>query len=688
MNPVFRRSLLLAALASQIVFAQQLPDQATALSNIKAEIEKNRSQFYVPGVALAIVKDDKIIFADGFGYRDLAAKKRVTGDTLFAIGSTSKAFTSMLIGMGVDEGKIKFSDSPKKYLPYFRMYDPETDKKMTVGDLLSHNSGLPRTDLIMIAGSAGMSAEDLVWNVSRAKPTAKLGEKFQYQNIMYVAAGEVLRAAFGSPWQDLVDQRIFTPLGMARTNTSVEAALKDGDHALGYDGSPASRHLAMRDIGPAAPAGAINSSAKEMAEWVRFLLRDGEMGGRQLVAKSTFEEMFKPRVTVGGPMKYGYGWFLSEWNGHKVYDHGGNIDGFNAQVALMPDQKLGIVLLTNVSGSPLPNFVEDAVWKNLVGASPSTEKIAELKNPEQEVGTYHLEVAKLDFVVSVENGKLYTRPTGQPKMELLPLGDRKYKLAPPAPDKVYMTFRPMKEDPKQTEVEFEQDGMKFVMKPPKPFVSPVPVEDVMAKALDAAGGVEKLSHLKTLSYRYYCDLESQGVAVAGAVVKAAPARLAETTVFMAGGHRIGWSESALDGQKGVEKTSFSEPDFKSGTELANMLLDASISQELNWRTLFTRVAVIGEGKVEGEDAWIVEKTPKVGNKVTDWLSKSTYRLLKRSYGAGNSSISEVYKDYKEVDGIPIAMTVVRTTGAVGTGTVFLSDVKVNAKVDDSLFKVR
>ena len=287
MSRSFRLTVLTSLLLPFLALAQDAPkiDQARALKAIQQEIDAKRKELYVPGASLAIIKDDKIVLLTGLGYKDLKNKKPVTPDTLFAIGSCSKAFTSMLMAMAVDEGKVKWTDSPKQYLPYFRMHDPDTDKNITINDILSHRSGLPRTDFILLGQN--ITSEDMIWNVTRATPTAKLGEKWQYQNIMFVAAGEIEHAVFGKPWPDLVKERLFVPLGMERSNTSVPQTLQDADHSLGYDGSPQMNELPMRAIDAAAPAGAINSSAKEMAEWVRFLLNGGSVERSALSVKDS-----------------------------------------------------------------------------------------------------------------------------------------------------------------------------------------------------------------------------------------------------------------------------------------------------------------------------------------------------------------------------------------------------------------
>ena len=713
-----RLALIFTLLTPFLALAQTAPkiDQDQALKTFQADVDQMRQKLYVPGAALAVIKDDKIVLLTGLGYKDLKNKKPVTPDTLFAIGSCSKAFTSMLMAMAVDEGKVKWSDSPKKYLPYFRMRDPDTDAKITINDILSHRSGLPRTDFIMIGPN--LTSEDLIWNVTRAKPTAKLGERWQYQNIMFVAAGMIEQQDFGKPWQQLVEDRIFNPLGMSRSDTSDTAMMKDPDHSLGYDGSPEMNELAMRPIDSAAPAGAINSSAREMCSWVRFLLRGGSgleaqgsgsgpssppsalratsptggdrPGGDRLVSQDSFEEIFRPHQTIIGKESYGYGWMLDDWNGHKVIQHGGNIDGFNAQVAMMPDEHLGMVLLTNVSGSPLGGYAMDSLWKNMVGEPADADKIVALQNPDQEVGTYRLELAKLDMVVTHEGDKLFVHPTGQPKMELLPLGNRRYKIAPPAPDKVYMTFMPNKDNPKQTVATLEQSGMKFDLTVAKPYQPTISVDDLMDKELAAMGGRENFEKLKSITYHYFFNMETQGVTTSGFTEKVAPDSFGEVAVYStASGERFAWDSTAFDGTKGRIQSSYS-PDITltGGEAFANVQAIAFTSQELDWKKNFASVVITGEGKVNGEDAYEVTKKTKAGAPVMDYVSTKSFMLLKRLYGTGENQVSDSFSDYKLVGGIEVPMTILRDGLTSGPGTVTLSDVVVNGPVDEALIRVK
>ena len=461
-------TIAVAPMGRAVVAQQAKPQQTTAaaadystqLATIEKAIDDKRKEFGIPGVALVIVKDDRLIYMKGLGVKDFERQAPVTPDTLFAIGSASKAFTAMLALMSADEGKLSLEDSPKKFLPYFKLRDPDSDSKITIRDLLSHRSGLNRTDIAMVTGV--LNRAELIEVAAMAKPTAKLGEKFQYQNVMYAAAGEAVAQAQKSTWDKLIETRIFKPLEMKGSDTTVGAMQKSRDFSFGYDYNTATkvtRRLPQREITAAAPAGAINSNARDMAQWLRFMLAGGMINGKRLVSEKEFNEAITKQITVAGSVSYGLGWFLRDWNKHKVIEHGGNIDGFNSQVALMPDQKLGFVLLTNVTASSLGAFAMNTVWKNLVGdpaAATDSTAAGPTTDPKQEVGNYRMAGVPVTFEVSLKDDKLCLTVPGQPAYPLERLGGRRYKLADPAPPGFYATFRPVKGKESETELFLEQ----------------------------------------------------------------------------------------------------------------------------------------------------------------------------------------------------------------------------------------
>jgi CubicO group peptidase (beta-lactamase class C family) len=366
------------------------------------------------------------------GYKDFEKKVPVTPDTQFAIGSATKAFTALSVLMSADEGKVNLDDSPKKYLSYFKMKDAEADKNMTVRDLMDHSSGLNRTDLAMITGK--LNRQELIQVAGEAQPMAKLNEKFFYNNIMFAAAGEVVANTQKMPWEKFVPERIFKPLGMTNSTMTIAQMKKAKDYSFGYEynfDTKQTRRLPFRPIDDVAPAGSINSSARDMAKWITFVMNGGAVNGKRLVSEKGFDEWVKPqnKITPNGKMAYGLGWFLQDWNGLKVVQHGGNIDGFNSLVAMIPEKKLGFVMLTNVSGSSLGGELMPIVWENILGKpdAPKTDNSVAVA-PEKEVGKYKFEAAGFDVDVQVKDGKLMATVPGQPIYTLENVSGRKYKL--------------------------------------------------------------------------------------------------------------------------------------------------------------------------------------------------------------------------------------------------------------------
>jgi CubicO group peptidase (beta-lactamase class C family) len=473
------------------------PDLSASLAAIEKIVEEQRKEKGVPGLSIVIVKDDRVIYAKGFGMRDVERNLPVTVDTLFAIGSCTKAFTAMAAVMSQDEGKLSLDDSPKKYLPYFKINDPQIDEKITLRDLLSHRSGLPGTDIAWYTGA--LNREEVIRVAGEAKPTAKLGEKFQYQNVMYSAAGEAVAKAQNSTWEKIIDERFLRPLGMKASRLSIREMQRADDYSLGYEynlETQKTRQLPMRDLTNIAPAGAINSNARDMAQWLRLLLGRGAFEGKRFVSEKGFDQLFSKITNIAPDVDYGMGWITLNWNDHKVALHDGGIDGFNAEVALMPDQRLGFVLLTNASQARLIGPVRNAVWKNLVGkpqasapataSTPAAATSAATTNaattnaaitpaasnaaassvvePASEVGIYSLAAANVEMKVSLKDGKLVLVVPGQPAYTLENVGGRRYKFVTDAPGDFFITFRPSKENAAEIEAYLEQPQGNAVLR--------------------------------------------------------------------------------------------------------------------------------------------------------------------------------------------------------------------------------
>jgi CubicO group peptidase (beta-lactamase class C family) len=619
----------------------------------------------------------------------------------------------MIAVMAADEGKLSLDDSPKKFLPYFTLKDQEAAAKITIRDLLAHRSGLNRTDLAMVTGM--LNREELIRVAGQAKPTAKLGEKFQYQNIMYAAAGEAVAKAENSTWDKLIPSRIFKPLGMTNSDTSSFAMQKARDFSLGYDYKPSTKEtrlLPQREIAAAAPAGAINSSARDMAQWLRLMLNNGTFNGKRIVSEKGFDELVRKQINIAGSVDYGLGWFLRQWNGHKVVEHGGNIDGFNSQVALMPDQKLGFVLLTNVTASPLGTFAMNTIWKNLVGEPKAAEtKVADAKgaetagDPKLEVGTYHLAAAGVNFEVALKDDKLTLSVPGQPTYLLQNIGGRRYKLAEPAPAGFFCTFRPVQGKESQTEMFLEQPQGNVVLskvvvtisEPPTPAEtknagSLISADELIAKMILAYGGEENLRKHKSSVTTVQVDMESQGVQATGTISARAPNLSGSEMTFTALGKKIAQVITFFDGASGGEVMSFGPPETYSGKRLEDIRVGADFYDVLNWKTNYKTITVSKIAKVGDEDAYVVEKKSEKGTPVIDYVSTKSFLVLKRdSLIVSETSGIEIpqtqtFADYRPVDGVMIPFTNKSSNIANGDVTMRVVDVKFNVEIPDSVFR--
>lgn len=426
---------------AQTSTAKVSSDLQKSLQTIEEKVEKRRNELGIPGMSFVIVKDGEIIYMKGLGFKDFEKKIPVTPDTEFGIGSATKAFTALSVLMSVDEGKVNLEDSPKKYLPYFKMKDAETDKNMNVRDLMDHSSGLNRTDLAMV--TERLNRQELIQTVGEAEPMAKLHEKFFYNNVMFAAAGEIAAITNKTTYEKLIPERIFKPLGMTNSTMTVPELKKAKDISFGYEynfDTKETRRLPFRSIDATNPAGSINSSARDMAKWITFVMNGGAVNGKRLVSEKGYEEWTKPQMKIlpNGKFNYGLGWFLQDWNGLKVVQHGGNIDGFNSLVAMIPEKKLGFVMLTNVSASSLGNELMPIVWENILG-NPNPIQNVSNSEMQKEVGKYRFEAAKFDLEVQLKDGKLFAVVPGQPTYTLENVGGRKYKFK--EVDGFFMTFK-------------------------------------------------------------------------------------------------------------------------------------------------------------------------------------------------------------------------------------------------------
>jgi len=353
--------------------AEKTPEKVT-LEGFDRFVNETMEEWKVPGLAIAIVKDGKVILSKGYGFRDVKKKLKVMPKTLFAIGSCTKAFTAVSVGMLVDEGKLSWDKPVREYLPSFELKDSFASDRMTPRDLVCHRSGLPRHDFMWYNSSA--SRKELFERLQYLEPSKDFREVFQYQNLMFMTAGYLVGRIAGTTWEEFTKKRLLDPLGMKGSNFSVEDSKKAEDFALPYfEKDEKVIEIPFRNIDTVGPAGSINSNVADMAQWILLNLNKGKHGEEQIISENTLKEIHSPQMIASKSFEYdesfystyGMGWVIAAYRGHLMLSHGGGIDGFTASVSMMPRDSMGMVILTNMSGTPLPAIIRYNAYDRLLG---------------------------------------------------------------------------------------------------------------------------------------------------------------------------------------------------------------------------------------------------------------------------------------------------------------------------------
>ncbi len=354
------------------------------LAGLDETIQEMMQDWSVPGVGIAIVQGDEITFAKGFGVKNVGGSDPIDENTIFAIGSSSKAFTAAAVAMLVDEGKLSWDDRVVDHLPTFQLSDPYITRDIRIRDLMSHNTGLLRGDRIWYA--SGRTRSEVLERVRHQPVTFPLRSTFQYNNTTWIAAGHVIEAVSGMSWDDFVAARIFKPLGMTRSTTLIGPLARLDNVAEPHIETPDGELLTVpyRDIDNAGPAGSINSSVMQVAQWVRLQLGGGEYEGERLISEAAVGEMHTGQMLIRAEglwsfvfpesdfLQYGLGWFLTDYRDIKMVSHGGNIDGMTALVVMVPESDYGWVILTNLNGA---NGFTSALAHHLVDRLEGGERL-------------------------------------------------------------------------------------------------------------------------------------------------------------------------------------------------------------------------------------------------------------------------------------------------------------------------
>lgn len=344
--------------------ARAQPAPPGTLDQLDAYFQEARRTWGVPGLAVAIVKDDSVVFAKGYGVRKAGTDAPVTPETRFLLASTTKAFTAAALSQLVEAGRLAWDTPVHQLLPDFRLRKPYVTRALTVRDLLTHRVGIERGDRLWWASP--FDRDEVLRRMRYLPQAGGFRAGYAYNNNLYIAAGELVKAVTDTSWDAFVQKHLFAPLGMTHSTTSIRTLPADGNVAAPHLAADEGyRPIAWRNVDNLGGGGALNSTVRDMAHWLQMHLNEGRYAGRTLLQSETLEEMYAAQVAiqVSDDYKkrypsthfraYGLGWFLQDHRGTKVVQHSGSLDGMRARIGMIPEHDLGAVLLTNAPESEL-----------------------------------------------------------------------------------------------------------------------------------------------------------------------------------------------------------------------------------------------------------------------------------------------------------------------------------------------
>ncbi len=340
-------------------------------------VEKIISDWQVPGCAVGIIKNGKLIYAKGFGYRDLENKLPVTPNTLFPIASNSKLFTSTAIGMVVNDNKLEYDKPIKSIVPEIEFKNQNLNSNITLRDLLCHRTGISGNDAIWYGSN--FSRPEVFARIKYLEPVAELRDGFVYSNFMYIAVGEIIKIKTGKTWEEYLTENIFKPLSMSSTVFSIEEIEKTSDFAKPYKTDFIQKNKKAigyyRQTQASRPANGINSNVIDLSHWVICQLSKGKYNNFEVIPSSVIQETMKPFNISSNSIRdkelsyvlYGMGRTMTTYKNHFMTEHGGAINGFRSQITLFPDDSLGIIILTNSADHKITSYLQLEIADVLLG---------------------------------------------------------------------------------------------------------------------------------------------------------------------------------------------------------------------------------------------------------------------------------------------------------------------------------
>lgn len=323
-------------------------------SSLEKYIENAVNSFEVPGIAVGIYKDGEIVMNRGYGHTNTESKQLVNTETIFGIASCSKAFTAACIAILVDDGKIKWSDKVVEYLPEFAMYDPYVTKEMRIDDLLCHRSGLITFDGDLLWYGSDYSRKEIMRRIRFRENEYSFRESYGYQNVMFIIAGEVIEKVSGKTWDEFLKERIFQPLGMQSTSTTNSGFTEQMNIAYPHVDGKVLEFINYDNCGPAA---SINTSTDDLLKWVQLMLNKGIYNSDTIFSADQYYNLTQPHTLLNAGygeeinkphfMTYGLGWYMYDYYGRKIIQHGGGLPGFHSKVVFVPEDNFGYVIIAN-----------------------------------------------------------------------------------------------------------------------------------------------------------------------------------------------------------------------------------------------------------------------------------------------------------------------------------------------------
>ena len=658
------------------------------LARIERELEAERQKQHIPALSIAIVKDDKVIFAKGFGLRDVEKNLPAEAETVYSIGSQTKAFTSMLCAMMVDQGKISFDDTVVSRLPWFQLKTPDFTQAVTIRDALSHRTGLQRTDLLWAGGK--VSRREAIEQLRFAEPFAPMRTTFLYNNLMFMTAGELAASIGGYPaWEPMVREKIIAPLGMTSTSITTAEAKKDPRLAVGYswqEETKSFKALPVRVMDTCGPAGGIYSNVLDMSQWVRCMLRKGELDGVKLLSNTDLfeKDLWAPQNPIGNGESYGLGWMIGNFKGKKVVHHGGNIDGYACMVALLPEENLGLVLLHNTSFSALQEGCKQIVFGAMldVPAAPAGAAAAaaipeaDLKKYE---GFYRFQ-GDNNIKALIKDGKLALDVPGQTVYSLKwPEPDGKWTFE--MTDAIKVSFKTTADGSIESMTMF-QAGQEFLM----PRTSgetklAMPAEDLLKLVRGRVTGEAPKSIRITGSFNFV----HQGIP--GKVVLLSKGEKFAISMDMG---KFGYIRTGYDGTQGWVDSDLQPSETLTGKKASELRVQNPSLLYADPSAFYAKIEPVAFEDVRGRKAIKTKLTTADGTTSMVWYDAEKGRPMKEHQeaqgdmpGAGVVDLS--YTRWKRFETIEIPMKITMEPAGAGRAEMEIENVELNAEIPDAEF---